>query len=385
MKAPNPPGKNKMEKSKKSANIADIAKMVGVSKNAVSLALRNSRSISKETTKKILEAARKLGYVRNEEVSRVMSQIKSSFNPKFFAAIALINANPDRDAFKKHPTIPEYVRGIYKAARRESFAVNEFWLYDKKLNGASLARILRSRGIAGGIVVGLMDNNRLPRKFNEVWKNFKFVVTGVRTYNPTFDFVSTDHFLLAYRATLEALRRGYRRPALVLDETIDELIEGRFTGGYLKAQLKIPKADRIEPFFDVKGARKNREIFYKWFRENSPDAIITLYNFPFDWLREIGVEAPRDIALIQLEWRRGEPYWTGMNQRNDLVGESAVEHLSKILRQSNYAKEDSVRAILISPEWVESKTISKIGKKSARENPGTGNLQGAKNLPLKKA
>lgn len=355
-----------MQRAKKKVSISDIAKIVGVSKNAVSLALRNSRSISKETTQKILFVANKLGYVRNEEVSRVMSQIKSSFDTKFFTTIALINANPDKDAFKNHPTIPEYVKGIYEAAKRESFAINEFWLYDKKLNGASLSRILSSRGISGGIIVGLMQNNKLPQRFNEVWKKFKFVVTGVRTYNPTFDFVSTDHFLLAYKATTEAIKRGYKRPALMLDKTIDDLIEGRFTGGYLKAQLKLPKADRLEPFFAVKKAREDRNIFYKWFRENSPDAIITLYNSPLDWLSDIGVQVPRDIALIQLEWRKGEPFWSGMNQRNDLVGESAVEHLSKILRQSNYTKKESVKAILISPEWVESKTTaapkSKIGK-----------------------
>ena len=351
-----------MQRAKKKVSLSDIARIVGVSKNAVSLALRNSRSISKETTQRIIDTANKLGYVRNEEVSRVMSQIKSSFDSKFFATIALINANPDKDAFKKHPTIPEYVKGIYEAARRESFAINEFWLYDKKLDGKSLSRILSSRGISGGIIVGLMDNNKLPRKFAEVWKNFKFVVTGVRTYNPTFDFVSTDHFLLSYKATVEAINRGYERPALILDETIDDLIEGRFTGGYLRAQLKLPRANRLEPFFNVKAAKKNRKIFYDWFVENKPDAIITLYNFPYDWLREIGVEAPKDIALIQLEWRRDEPFWSGMNQRNDLVGESAVEHLSKILRQSNYARKDAVKAILISPEWVESGTVGASGQ-----------------------
>lgn len=346
-----------IKSDKSSVTISDIAKFVGLSKNAVSLALRNSNSISQASRKRVLEAAQKLGYIRNEEVSRVMSQIKTSFNPKFFATIALINANPDKDAFKNHPTIPEYLKGIYKAANKESFAIDEFWLYDKSLSEASFLRILNSRGISGGIIVGLMDKNKLPHKFNKIWKNFKFVVTGVRTYNPTFDFVSTDHFLLAYKATIEAIKHGYKRPALVLDKTIDELIEGRFTGGYLKAQLMLPKKDRIDPFFELKKARKNTEVFYEWFNKNSPDVIICLYNSPRDWLKKIGIETPKDIGLIQLEWRESESQWAGMNQRNDLVGESAVEHLSKILRKPE--QKESIRAILISPEWVEAETLCK--------------------------
>ena len=298
-----------------------------------------------------------MGYERNEMLSKIMSQARMGSGGRFLQTIALINANKNRDAFKSHPTIPEYVEGIERAARCEGFAIDKFWIYDDSLTEKSFMRILKSRGIRGGIIVGLMDDNRLPQKFKNIWKNFKFVVTGVRTYNPTFDFACADHFLIAYHATLQALKRGYKRPALVLDEKIENLIEGRFTGGFLKAQLSLEKESRIDPFFDVASAKRDLKIFYSWFEKNRPDAIISLYNSPKAWLEKIGVFAPRDIGLISLERRKSEPEWAGMNQRNDLVGEAAVEKLSKLLTQDCAGGGKTITATLVSPEWVESKTI----------------------------
>lgn len=61
--------------------------------------------------KKIKSAAAEMGYARNEMLSKIMSQAKSA-SGGFFETIALINANKNRDAFKNHPTIPEYVKGV---------------------------------------------------------------------------------------------------------------------------------------------------------------------------------------------------------------------------------------------------------------------------------
>ena len=338
--------------------MADVAKFVGVSKNTVSLALRNSPLISAKTKKKILAAANRLGYERNDTFSRFMSEIKMSGLRRYRETIALVNANENPDAFKSHPTIPTYVEGIRRAAEREGFAINEFWLFDPSLNSRSFERILRTRGIRGGVITGLMNNNRLPKKFCEIWKNFCFVITGVRTYEPTLNFAIADHFLIAYQATLQALRHGYKRPALVLDKTIDELIEGRFTGGFLRAQLSMPECDKIAPFFDVKQAAKDRGIFKSWFEKNRPDCIICLYNSARPWVEEMGLKVPEDVALIQLERRESEPEWAGLNQRNDLAGEAAIGRLSQLLYSApNCKAQREITATLVSPEWVESSTI----------------------------
>lgn len=347
----------------------DVAKACGVSKNTVSLALRDSPSISPKTKSKILKAAKNLGYEKNMTFSKFMSEIKKHGANKYRETIALINANKNPNAFKEHPTIPCYVEGIRKAAKREGFAINEFWLYDKDLNGRKLARIMKQRGIRGGVITGLMDTNLLPQSYKEVWSSFKFVITGVRTYNPTLNFTIADHFLIAYKATLKALEYGYDRPALVLERRIDDLIEGRFTGGFLRAQLQMPKENRIEPFFDVKEANEDIEVFKKWFKKNKPNAIICLYNSVEKWVDDMGLKVPQDLGLIQLERRTHQGKWAGMNQRNDIAGEEAIERLSQILYSPNPDFNINITASLISPEWVESETIlnrNKTSKKKSR-------------------
>lgn len=51
----------------KYTTIIDIARELGISKSTVSRALRNDdRNVNKETKKKILDLAERMGYTRNE-------------------------------------------------------------------------------------------------------------------------------------------------------------------------------------------------------------------------------------------------------------------------------------------------------------------------------
>jgi LacI family transcriptional regulator len=54
-----------MMDTKRNPTIADIAEFAGVSKSTVSLVLRNSGTIRPETARRVLDAARELGYVYN--------------------------------------------------------------------------------------------------------------------------------------------------------------------------------------------------------------------------------------------------------------------------------------------------------------------------------
>ena len=53
----------------KRVSLADIAKKVGVSRNTVSLAMRNSASISEITRKKIVKVAKEMGYSPTNQLS----------------------------------------------------------------------------------------------------------------------------------------------------------------------------------------------------------------------------------------------------------------------------------------------------------------------------
>ncbi len=334
-----------------------IAERVGVSKNAVSLAFKHDPSIPAKTREKIIKTADELGYRRNQILSELMSQMRKQNRESVYATVALINGHQDRQAFANHRTIPNYVRGCQERAQMLGYAIDPLWLHDPELSGKRWLEILEARGIRGVIVIGLMKENRLPSAFLPVIDQFPCVVTGVRTREPALPFACVDHYILALRAFEQALQLGYRRPALVLDSVIDELVDHRFSAGFHTGQQQLPPERRITPFFDVTGAREKRALFNSWLGQEKPDVIFTLYNEVQLWLEDLGLKAPGDIGLIQLEWRETRPDWAGMNQHNDIVGQTAFDMLVGMIHRGEAGAPPYPRAALIGPSWVDGQTV----------------------------
>lgn len=339
-----------------------IGQTAGVSKNTVSLALRNDPQIPEATRKRIQTIAEELGYQRNPVVAHLMAQLRSDRQAGPKATLAIINANDDRYAFKQHPTIPTYLDGCKRRATDMGYSLDSFWLYDPELNGERLNRILKARGIRGIIIVGLMNTNRLPEAFAPTWDAYPCVVTGVRTRNPALPFACTDHHIIALRAFEKAIELGYKRPGLVLDKTIDALVEGRFSAGYQVGQSAIARSKRILPFYEVSAAKSDPLLFEDWLKREKPDIIFTLYNVVRIWLTDLGFSVPDDIGLIQLEWREDRPDWAGMNQHNDRTGEAAVDMVISMIHSGEIGVPAYPRATLISGSWTDGTTVKNVNE-----------------------
>lgn len=337
--------------AKKPPTMADVARLAGVSKNTVSLALRNSPQIPESTRRRIATVARRLRYRKNAVVAQLMTEMRRTRVPGFQSVLALLNANQDRHAFRVHPTIPAYVAGCRRRAQELGYTLDEFWLHEPDLDGGRLGKIFQARGIRGALVVGLMRENRLPGRFLPVWRDFPVVVTGVRTRDPALSFACTDHHMLALRAFQRALELGYRRPALVLDPVIDRLVDGRFSAGVRTAQQEVSARARARPFFLQEETEVEEERFGDWLRRERPDAILTLYNVVRRWLAKRNVAVPEEMGLIQLEWREGSPEWAGMDQHNDVVGAAAVEMLVGMIHGHETGIPAFPRATMVGSTW----------------------------------
>lgn len=341
--------------------MAEVAKAVGVSKNTVSLALRGSPRISAETRKRIVETAESMGYRLNPTVAHLMAQLRQNRSPGYQATLAIINANKSKDAFLRHPTIPSYVLGCRRRAKQLGYQLDEFWLHDPDIPVSRWLSIFRARNIRGILIVGLMDMNRLPNHLGPLWEEFPSVVTGVRTREPALSFACSDHHALALEAFEKAVALGYKRPALVLDSVIDELTEGRFTAGFLTGQSRlIPAKHRTQQFYEVAAARTKPELFAKWLEKNKPDVIFTLYHEVKRWLQDLGLRVPQDIGLIQYEWRSDHGEWAGMDQRNDLVGEAAMDMLISMVHHNERGVPEHPRATMIGSHWVSGTTAGPL-------------------------
>ncbi len=338
--------------------MAEVAKASGVSKNTVSLALRGSPRISAATRERIEEVARNIGYRPNPTVANLMAELRQNRSPGYQATLALINAHEARDAFSNHPTIPVYVAGCRQRAEQLGYRLDEFWLHEPNLPVARWSSILKARNIRGAVIVGLMRHNRLPGRLAPLWDEIPALVTGVRTREPALSFACSDQHTLALVAFEKAVALGYRRPALVLDGVIDDLVEGRFSAGFLIGQSRMTPADqRTQPFYQVAAARTDRAVFSKWFEENRPDVIFTLYHEVKRWIHEMGLRVPEEVGLIQYEWRADHAGWAGMDQLNDLVGAAAVDMLISMIHHNERGVPEHPRATLIGSHWVDGATV----------------------------
>lgn len=340
----------------KRVTMSSIAEKAGVSKNTVSLALRHDPQIPAGTRRRIERIAKQLGYAKNPVVAQLMTELRKVGPAGYRRTFALLNANLDARAFTRHPTIPAYVAGCRRRAALHGCTLDEFWLHDPELDGQRLNRMLKARGIRGLIVVGMMKENRLPSRFAVTWQQHATVVTGVRTHGPTLSFACVDHHALVLEAMEQARRLGYRRPALVLEGSIDRLVGGRFSSGFWTGEQGLAERERVPGFYDVEAARGEPERFHAWYRTRKPDVIFTLHTVVREWLEEEGVKAPRDVGLIQLERRRGCADWAGMEQHNDLTGEAAVDMLVGMVNNNEAGVPAFPRATLIGGTWAEGTT-----------------------------
>ena len=342
----------------KVVSLSDIAEALGVSKMSVSIALRGKYGVSAPLRASVLKCAKKMGYSRDAEVCRTMSEIKRRGSGKFCGTIALMLAVESEDVLRNHPTFPEFLNGIMRGAKQLGYNVDKFFLYENGSSAEKFARIFRSRGIKGGVLAGIYDNSYLPTKFQPLWKEFKFVSAGVRTYNPHLDYASSDQFLVTRNAVIELLKLGYSRPALVLDQVINNIVDDRFTGGFLAGQMRVIQKNRVPPFLHSNDNIKNETDFKKWFLRYRPDSILCLYNTPKSWLESMGVKIPKDVALVQLERRNNNPEWSGMDQHNDSVGELCVRRLADFLN-SPLSEKSLPTAIFVPPDWCNASTAER--------------------------
>jgi LacI family transcriptional regulator len=341
-----------------SVTMAVIAAKAGVSKNTVSLALRQDSRIRPSTRVRIERIARKLGYTKNPVLAHLMAELRRAHSPDYRRTMALLNGHRMLDALTQHPTVSIWAEGCRRRGAQQGYRFDEFWLHDPELDGKRLARILRTRGISGAILLGSFANNQLSERFTEIWETFPCVVTGIRTHNPTLSFCCVDHHELMCEAMEHLLTLGYKRPALVLAKRVNDLVDGRFYAGMWTGQQALPLNQRIPSFGERVDAPGAFNHFAVWMKRYRPDALLTLNPLEVGaWVKQLKLDVPRDIGLVDLERKRSNSGWAAMDQRNDLSGEAAVDMMVTMLHNNESGVLAFPRATLCSGFWVPGSTV----------------------------
>ena len=332
----------------------DIANAAHVGKATVSLALRNDPRLREETRKRIQRIAAEMGYRPNAVVANLMAQLRAGRIPKFQATLGLVNASQEKGKLQEVITFTEWAKGCRHRAKQIGYGFDEFWLYEPGLTPARLLKILESRNIRGLVVAAVLRHGRLPEEFSELWERLACVVVGVQTTRPRLHFACNDQYSTARQAVREVLSRGYTRPALVIDPDLDELLDYRFSAGFLSATNQLPKNRKI-PSFNFSSV--NQKNFSSWFHKHSPDVILTMDERVRDWLLALKVLIPDKVGLVHLDLHSNLPDWAGMNQNNDLVGAAALDMLVDQLHRNEFGSPVLTKCMMVASTWVDGPSV----------------------------
>lgn len=330
-----------------------IAKLANASPTAVSLALRDSPKISKETILRIKKIAAEAGYRINPMVSTLMAHLRSTrTTTPYVASIAFVTPRKF-----SHLTMPPWdaPAEVFHSARARAamlgYILEEIPYKDLGLSSGRLNKILISRSACGIIVHHLTDLNEL----NGIdWSLFSLISTGGGTLNPRLHHVQPDHFQIMAKAMDEVLKLGYRRPGLYLRPFLDEVTEHRYIASYYYSQTKLKVSDRIRPLISPEDSE---DTFKKWLLKHKPDVVLTGNYRVYNWMLRSGFSIPKDIGLAHLDVSPDKSDFSGICQNRKMVGAVSVDLVIAEQQRNERGIPECPRAMQIEGSWIVGKTL----------------------------
>jgi LacI family transcriptional regulator len=346
------------EKQPTMQQIADVA---GVSRMAVSLALRNSPKISPETSRRIHEIAEQLGYRPNPLVSALMTQLRHGREVKRPSTVAYVTAYPTEDGWKRPGPFQAFFEGAERRAEQLGYHLEHWWLRRPGLTVERFCDILSNRDIHGLILAPMPPGGGALQLD---WPKFAAATIGYSVTSPDLHRASNHQFGTITETYRELTRLGYRRIGLAIFAETDERVQHLWSAGALAFQESLPR-ERQVPLMLMKGAF-GRE-FSSWFSEHRPDAIVSQEPQVLRLLDRIGLRVPDDVGYAHLALNTGETHCAGMNQNSELVGSAALDLVDAQLRRNERGIPLVPKTVLTPGFWVPGPTVRPIARAAQKE------------------
>lgn len=306
-------------------SLQTIAQRAGVSRMAVSLALRNRPGVSKATRRRVVAVARKMGYVPDPELGKLMARMRQKITSEVRSCLAFCIPGAVEEGRIISPTEKKYLEGARHRAGEYGYRLEEFPMNQRETPVARLTSILWSRGIEGLIFAPLQQrlSGDSTRRIEMDIEKFSAVEISETIEFPDLDRATSDPYAAMVRTLEELHRLGYRRPGLVLEEALDLRVGGKWTAAFLR--MTRGDADLPAPYLV---AVPRQLDFDRWFERNRPDAVISVDRLGLRLLQGRGTKIPEQVGYASLDLDGdlpGFPEASGIDQNSRLVGAAAVD------------------------------------------------------------
>jgi LacI family transcriptional regulator len=359
-------------------NLQTIADLAGVSRAAVSLALRNQPGISLETRERIQKIAEGAGYRPNPMVSALMAHLKGVQPAPTMASIPFLTSHSTRQGWREYETFVRYFEGAAARAEQSGYRLDEIWTRELGVTSRKLKSIFVNRGIQG-VLIG-----PLPRGLGHLsldLSTFSTATVGHSLVRPKLHR-AVSHHIASVRAAIHHMRHlGYRRIALVLEDNQDLRNDFNWSTAFAGYQLSVPASLRI-PILTCRGS--NDRPFQVWLEKWKPEGILSGNSVILEMLARAGKTVPDDVGVAILDRSRKEEHLAGIDQKLEMVGAAAVDLIISQINRNERGIPPNPKHILIEGVWHMGSTLRKISNTKSVSATARGSARKKRAVPPKR-
>ena len=213
-----------------SPTIKDVAKLAGVSISTVSRVINDSKPVSQEVKKKVLDAIEELGY-RPNEIARTLVTKKS-----FLIGIIVTDIG--------NSYVAQMVRGIEEVGKMYNYDILLCSSYGDKETELRFIQLLNRKQVEGIILLSEIVNKEVKEQI-ELLK-IPFVYLNRYFFIEHFPTVSINDYDASYEMTRYLISLGHKNIAYVTtNEEVEYSLEKLKIAGYRKAIEELGESDEI--------------------------------------------------------------------------------------------------------------------------------------------
>jgi DNA-binding LacI/PurR family transcriptional regulator len=338
-----------------------LAKLAGVSCTAVSLALRGDPKISPATQRRVQQIALRAGYRPDPEISRLMHHLRSRRTRKFQATMCALTSVQNEMV---QPYAAEIIRSAERRADSLGYKLTLMHIEDVDKPRPDLQRVLRSRGIAGILLLPM----RSPREFNQLldWSQFSVVAATYGVLSPQFHRVVPHQFSNMMQLCQKLKELRYRRIGMVLHATHDLRVHYAFSAA-ISWQNMFGGTDFVQPLIDQNDDPQELEA---WFKREKPDVIVSGgYENQRRLADRLGLAIPGPIGFATTSVPSGaRSEFAGIDELPGQIGARATELLASMVQRGEKGIPDTPTVTMVEGRWTDGPSVRTKARSSAPRN-----------------
>lgn len=290
------------------------------------MALRGMARVPAATRGAIERIAHAQGYIRDPEMSRVLSRARGPA-PEAGEVIAFLAEKRMEDVSDSEtPWLRNIFRFASEAAHLLGYRLQWQYLPPTADRQKMLARKLRNCGIRGLLIgpITLWEQKRLYFP----WEHFAAVETGTTITSPLFHRVERDYYDDLIHLWEWLYERKVRRVGIALTPQRREIMHHMPEATLLWFQQNHPDMLMIPHFGD--NDPWEPDAFIRWVKQHRPEVVTVYEPEVVEWLEHAKFHIPRDIGVVHLSSRGSSE--TGLVPDTERMSHEAIRHLAHLIQ-----------------------------------------------------